>query len=253
MPPIDLAPLGDEFLRIAPEIILSLWGLIVLLVDVAALRKRSSAERCHILGYMTIFGAILALGSIFIPDLIDPMGEAELPLFRGTLLGGMLVDRINALLIVLLIFVIGLSMTWSFTEHWGEYYSLLLWSAVGMMLLIASEELLTLFLTLEMMTICLYIITAFEKDKRRSAEGGLKYFVYGSVSSALFLFGLSLLYGLTGTTRLEGIGMALSSQHGTTSPGRWPCSSSSSVSASRSRPCPSTSGRPTPTRGRPLP
>ena len=90
-------------------------------------------------------------------------------------------------------------MTWSFTEHWGEYYALLFWAAVGMMLLIASEELLTLFLTLETMTICLYLVTAFEKTRRRSAEGGLKYFVYGSVSSALFLFGLSLIYGLTGT------------------------------------------------------
>jgi NADH-quinone oxidoreductase subunit N len=178
------------------------------------LRKRTSTARCHILGYMAIFGAILALGSIFIPELTDTMAEAETPLFRGTLLGGLLVDRLNALLLILLIFVLGLSMTWNFTEHWGEYYALILWAAVGMMLLIASEELLTLFLTLEMMTICLYIITAFEKDKRRSAEGGLKYFVYGSVSSALFLFGLSLLYGLTGTTRLEGIGIALSAQQG---------------------------------------
>ena len=68
-----------------------------------------------------------------------------------------------------------------------------------MMLLIASEDLLTLFLTLETMTICLYLCTAFEKGRRRSAEAGLKYFIYGSVSSALFLFGLSLIYGLTGT------------------------------------------------------
>ena len=77
------------------------------------------------------------------------------------------------------------------------------WATVGMMLLTASEELVTLFVTLETMTICLYLSTAFEKTKRRSAEGGLKYFVYGSVSSALFLFGLSLLYGLTGTTQFE--------------------------------------------------
>jgi NADH-quinone oxidoreductase subunit N len=55
------------------------------------------------------------------------------------------------------------------------------------------------------MTICLYLCTAFEKTRRRSAEGGLKYFVYGSVSSALFLFGLSLLYGLTGSTQFDAI------------------------------------------------
>src|SRR5437762_1451528 len=78
-----------------------------------------------------------------------------------------------------------------------------------MMLLVASEELVTLFLTLETMTICLYLATAFEKSKRRSAEAGLKYFVYGSVSSALFLFGLSWVYGLTGSTRIESIRAAL--------------------------------------------
>ena len=109
----------------------------------------------------------------------------------------------NILFIALLGLVIWLSMAWSFTEEWGEYFALLIWATVGMMLLAASEELVTLFLTLETMTICLYLSTAFEKTRRRSAEGGLKYFVYGSVSSALFLFGLSLLYGLTGTTQFE--------------------------------------------------
>ncbi len=96
-------------------------------------------------------------------------------------------------------------MAWTFTEEWGEYFALMFWATVGMMLLTAAEELITLFLTLEMMTICLYLSTALEKTKRRSAEGALKYFVYGSVSSALFLFGLSLLYGLTGTTYFEAI------------------------------------------------
>src|SRR5208282_3845679 len=89
--------------------------------------------------------------------------------------------------------------------------ALVTWATVGMMLLAASEELVTLFLTLETMTICLYLTTAFEKTRRRSAEGGLKYFVYGSVSSALFLFGLSLLYGLTGTTQFEAIRAAMAS------------------------------------------
>ncbi len=115
----------------------------------------------------------------------------------------------NLAITALLALAVLLSMTWDFTEHWGEYYALLFWATVGMMLLVAAEELLTLFLTLEMMTICLYLMTSLEKARRRSAEGGLKYFVYGSVSSALFLFGLSLVYGLTGTTRLPAIRMVL--------------------------------------------
>jgi len=211
------APSPFDLLHLAPQILLGVWGLFVLIFDVGVLRKRSSASRCRTLGLMSIVGAGLALASVFLPDLLALRGggpNLEVPLFEGTILVGRLVERLDALLIVLLIFVLGLSMTWTFTEHWGEYYALVLWATIGMMLLIAAEELLTLFLTLETMTICLYLITAFEKDNRRSAEGGLKYFVYGSVSSALFLFGLSLLYGLTGTTRLSGIGLALGSSTG---------------------------------------
>ncbi len=81
-----------------------------------------------------------------------------------------------------------------------------------MILLIAAAELLTLFLALETMTICLYLMTALEKNKQRAAEAGLKYFIYGSVSSALFLFGLSLIYGLSGSTRLEAIQRVFNSQ-----------------------------------------
>ena len=113
----------------------------------------------------------------------------------------------------------GFRWRWSFTEEWGEYFALMFWATVGMMLLTAAEELVTLFLTLETMTICLYLSTALEKTRRRSAEGGLKYFVYGSVSSALFLFGLSLLYGLTGTTQLDAIQQILLRRPGRRGPG----------------------------------
>lgn len=217
MPMLVSPPNFADFVHLAPEIILCVWGLFIVCLDVAALRRRSSDARRTILGAATIVGTLLALASVFVPELLASQGGAsvfEESLFHGSILSGPLVGRLNALVLVLLAFVIGLSMAWNFTEHWGEYYALMLWAGAGMMLLIASEEMLTLFLTLEMMTICLYIVTAFEKDKRRSAEGGLKYFVYGSVSSALFLFGLSLLYGLTGTTRLEGIGQALTSASG---------------------------------------
>ncbi len=78
-----------------------------------------------------------------------------------------------------------------------------------MMLLVAARELLVLFLGLETMALCLYLLTAFEKGRARSAEGGLKYFVFGSVSSALFLFGLSLIYAQTGSTRFPAIAEAL--------------------------------------------
>jgi NADH-quinone oxidoreductase subunit N len=235
-----------DFLYLAPEIILATWGLLVLIADFGFLRRWPGPRRNQVLGWLTIAGAVAAAASLYVelPTLrfksaspgassqaeirkdgpATPAVQAETSggllartaiedrdprLFFGTISGDDLTRVMNYVVLALMALVVGLSMSWNFTEHWGEYYALMIWAAVGMMLLIASEELLVLFLTLEMMTLCLYMMTAFEKDRRRSAEGGLKYFVYGSVSSALFLFGLSLLYGLTGSTRLDAIAMVL--------------------------------------------
>jgi len=210
---------------LAPEIVLTVWGLVVLLVDVSLARRLSPAVRRWQIGWLSLIGVGLALAAAcvvcFVPLFVrsDPQGErwwlssqaaqylidSDPVLFFGTLAGDLQSASFNLLYVVLLGLVVGLSMSWSFTEEWGEYFALMFWATVGMMLLTAAEELVTLFLTLETMTICLYLSTALEKTRRRSAEGGLKYFVYGSVSSALFLFGLSLVYGMTGTTQLDAI------------------------------------------------
>jgi NADH-quinone oxidoreductase subunit N len=223
MPPISspIPNYRDAFI-LAPEIVLAVWGLVVLMADVGWFRKRSSAERRGAAGTLTFVGVILAFVATLLPVLLRSgmlgttlnlaglvhTDDPDPAVFFGTIASDVLTEWFNLLYVVLLALVVGLSVSWSFTEDWGEFFALLLWSTVGMMLLTAAEELLTLFLTLETMTICLYLCTAFEKDRRRSAEGGLKYFVYGSVSSALFLFGLSMIYGLTGTTWLYAIRFA---------------------------------------------
>ena len=209
--PLPLAPDARDLIHLGPEVVLSVWGLLVLVIDIAALRRVASERRAKTLGLISLVGVLLALVSAFLPELVSrPAGFALEPsLFLGTIAGGPLIERLNAVTLVLLGLVVALSSVWAFTEHWGEYFALTLWAGVGMMLLMAAEELLTLFLSLELMTICFYLLAAFEKGRPRSPEAGLKFFVYGSVSSALFLFGLSLIYGLTGTTRLAGIGEAL--------------------------------------------
>jgi NADH-quinone oxidoreductase subunit N len=217
-----------DFWYLAPATVLAAWGLVVLLADLAIIGKLSAEARRRSISTLALGGVLLALlaqGFIVYAQNLSQGGEAPGwispslaeyfansggTIFLGTLAADPQTWIFNVLFILLLGLVIWLSSAWSFTEDWGEYYALLTWAAVGMMLLAASEELITLFLTLETMTICLYIATAFEKTRRRSAEGGLKYFVYGSVSSALFLFGLSLLYGLSGTTQFDGIRRVLS-------------------------------------------
>ncbi len=225
LPPFDFR----DFWHLAPAVVLSVWGLVVLLADLALVGRTSALDRRRTIGWLTLAGVALALLSAVGLIQVQQMAQTESPpswlspslaeyfsgpggeIFQKTLSAGLQTEVLNVVFIVMLGLVVWLSMAWSFTEDWGEYFALVTWATVGMMLLAASEELVTLFLTLETMTICLYLVTAFEKTRRRSAEGGLKYFVFGSVSSALFLFGLSLLYGMTGTTQFEAIRVVLSS------------------------------------------
>src|SRR4029077_13564953 len=94
-------------------------------------------------------------------------------------------------------------------RHPGEYLALVLFATVGLMLLVGSEELLMIFIGLELLGLSLYVMTAFDKTDVRSAEAGLKYFLFGSTSSAFTLFGISLIYGMSGATGLAAISTKL--------------------------------------------
>jgi NADH-quinone oxidoreductase subunit N len=86
-----------------------------------------------------------------------------------------------------------------------EYYALMLCSATGMMLMASANDLITVFLSLEILSIALYVLAAFDRRRLSSQEAGLKYFLLGSFSSAVLLYGIALTYGATGTTNLTGI------------------------------------------------
>ena len=90
----------------------------------------------------------------------------------------------------------------------GEHYSLLLFSLVGMMGLVSATELVSLFVALEIMSIALYGLVGLRRDRPESQEAALKYFVTGAFSSAFFLYGVALLYGVAGSTRLDRIALA---------------------------------------------
>jgi NADH-quinone oxidoreductase subunit N len=92
-----------------------------------------------------------------------------------------------------------------------EYFALMLCSATGMMLMASANDLITVFLSLEILSISLYVLAAFDRRRLTSQEAGLKYFLLGSFSSAVFLYGIALVYGATGTTNLTGIAQFLAS------------------------------------------
>ena len=89
--------------------------------------------------------------------------------------------------------------------HRGEYYALMLFATSGMMLMASAADLITLYLGLELMALSIYILAGFMRSDNRSNEAAIKYLLLGAFSSGIMLYGMSLLYGLAGTTNLTGI------------------------------------------------
>lgn len=95
----------------------------------------------------------------------------------------------------------------------GEYYAILLSSVVGMMLIVSARELATLFISLEIATLPLFVLAAWRRDDPKSGEAGLKYIILGSLASAFIVYGFGLLYGLSGSTRLDVIARTVSGHY----------------------------------------
>lgn len=95
------------------------------------------------------------------------------------------------------------------SRHFGEFSTLVLGMSIGMYLMPAATDLLTIYISLELVSIAGYILAGFSKERSRSAEAALKYFLFGAISSGAMIYGFSLLYGLTGTTQLIGIRQVL--------------------------------------------
>ena len=186
-----------ELLKLAsPEAVVVLTALVVLSIGLLAKRPTSAGAFVAGLGLMISIGAILLLPS-------------NKTLFGGMLVISPLTSLFKIICLALAFFTILLTQAEKAPRHPGEYLALVLLATVGLMLLVGSEELLMIFIGLELLGLSLYVMAAFDKTDVRSAEAGLKYFLFGSTSSAFTLFGISLIYGMTGTTGLAQIAARL--------------------------------------------
>jgi len=181
------------FSALAPEVIVVLTALLVLAADLLGLQDTPRSYRMSIAAGLTTVGCAGAAGWMFLN-----------PVVRNWHNGMFVIDPLNevvkAVILLLTVFTAMLSVEAKFTRHVGEYFALLLLATVGMMVLASTEDLLMVFASLELVSLSLYILVAFDKSSRQSAEAALKYFLFGGMSAAFLLFGFSLLYGLTGTT-----------------------------------------------------
>ena len=188
-----------DLLRITvPETIVVVCALATLLAD-STMRRLELRFRFMICGMIACAGCAAAIAWMLLAPGYG--GGAQ----QSMLSVDPLVQFVKIAILVLTVFTVLISLESDFTEHVGEYFALILLGAVGMMFLAGSEDILMLFISLELTSLSLYILAAFNKRDVKSAEAALKYFLFGGMSAAFTLFGLSLIYGLSGQTNLRAI------------------------------------------------
>ena len=184
----------DNLERLAPEIVLCFFGIIIMFVDpfVRAVHNRA-------LGWCGFIGTLAALASVRIAAM-NP-GPAYSDLIR--------VDHFSIFVHVVVIGAAALAILGSLSYlvaegiQRGEYYALVLFATAGMGILAGANELVTAFLGLEMSSISSYVLVGFRRRAIASNEASLKYFLLGSFATAFFLYGIAMVYGATGTTRID--------------------------------------------------
>lgn len=206
---IDLQSPWGLMYGLLPEVVLTLWSLVVL--SVIALRHKTEQDS-RLAGWLTVVGILLAALANFWLWFQDarPAGIAHMVALDTFRYGGEgLVLFVAGGSSLLSLRFLGRQRLWA-----PEYYALLLFATIGMQLLVAANDLMLLFLGLEIMSVSLYVMAGFDRFRRSSAEAALKYFLIGAFASAFFLYGVALLYGATGQTNLSLIGAQLSSSPG---------------------------------------
>ena len=201
---VETLPPGGDYVRILPEIVLSLVGMVIMLLD-PVMDERSSQRK---LGVIALLGTLAALAATLYQSQQQFWGPAFWEMIR--------VDAFSVFFhfVVAAVTILVILASYEYMEvqqiRAGEYYGLILFGAVGMMLMSSAVELVLIFIALEISSISTYILAGFRRRSAISSESSVKYFLLGSFATAFFLYGVALMFGATGSTRIDKIGEALS-------------------------------------------
>jgi NADH-quinone oxidoreductase subunit N len=201
--PTQTVPLTADYIRILPVIVLSIFGMVIMVLDPLMDEHKSQKT----LGAIGLSGTVTALLSCFF--------MAQSP---GLAFWNMIhVDGFSVFFHVLVI-TIGIVLILTSFDYMavqkiraGEYYGLILFGLVGMCLMSSAVELVLIFIALEISSISTYILAGFRRRSATSSESSLKYFLLGSFATAFFLYGIAMMFGATGSTNIDEISAALNS------------------------------------------
>ncbi len=203
---------SDNF-ALLPAIMLALFGCGILLLDGAWFHEDPKSSK-----RVTVWIAIAGLGFAGYALLKQYMalagGGEPITAFHGsiTIDGFALFFNWIFLLAALIVSVVSYKYLEIEGEHHGEYYALILFAQCGMFFLATGTDLVTLFIGLELMALSFYVMVGFLRSERRSNEAALKYLILGAFSSGFLVYGFSLMYGISGSTKLSEIGRAIAAR-----------------------------------------
>lgn len=209
------------FWALLPEIVLCVFGMVVLVTGVSG--KYRDADKASSgdpsfgttadLGWLSLIGVLLAAGVNGWLYGVTEVGNDSMIALDGFRLFANWIVLLAAALTILISF----AYVYRQRLQAGEFYALILFATAGAMFMAGARDLIVIFLGLEVMSIAVYALTAFNRRDRKSAEAGLKYFLLGAFATGFFLYGIALTYGATGSTNVAIIGASVSS--GAATPG----------------------------------
>jgi NADH-quinone oxidoreductase subunit N len=196
-------PQGADYVRILPELVLSIFGILVMILEPLVDEEKTQKT----LGLIAFVGSVAALISTWF--MAQSSGLAFSNIVR--------VDSFSVFFTFLVIAIAAVVILSSFEYmavqriRAGEYYALILFGVVGMALMASAVELVMIFIGLEISSISTYILAGFRRNEAASSESSLKYFLLGSFATAFFLYGVALMFGATGSTNIDVISQKLQS------------------------------------------
>lgn len=192
---LQTIPQGTDYIRILPELVLSAFGIIVMLIDPLVDEERSR----KLLGLIALIGTVAALAATWC------MSNSPGLAFSNMVQVDTFSVFFHVVVIAIAAVVILISYEYMAVQHIraGEYYGLILFATVGTGLMSSAVELVLIFIALEISSISSYVLAGFRRHEAASSEASLKYFLLGSFATAFFLYGVALMFGATGSTNIN--------------------------------------------------